>query len=99
MRRLLPLLLLATAPALAQTTSPVIDRSDMPAPTVGVDSLRLSVASPVLPANAPPLSQRGANQTWNYAALVPTSQRVESYLPASVVTATSLFYSFTFGPL
>lgn len=98
MRRLLPFLLLTTATtALAQTTSPVIDRSDMPSLTVGVDSLRLSVASPVLPATAPPLSRRGANQTWNYAALVPASQRVESYLPASVVTATSLFYSFTFG--
>ena len=99
MRRLLPLLLLATtAPALAQTSSPVIDRSDFPALTVGVDSLRLSVASPVLPAGAPALTQRGARQTWNYAGLVPTSQRVELYVPASVVTATSLFYAFTFGP-
>ena len=97
MRRILPLLLLAAAPALAQTTSPVIDRTDLPALTVGVDSLRLSVAGPVLPASAPPLSRRGANQTWNYAALVPVSQRVESYVPASVVTATSLLYSFTFG--
>ena len=99
MRPLLPLLLLTAAPALAQTTSPVIDRTDLPSLTAGVDSLRLSVAGPVLPASAPPLSQRGANQTWNYAALVPVSQRVESYVPASVVTATSLFYSFTFGAL
>ena len=99
MRRILPLLLLAAAPALAQNTSPVIDRSDLPSLTVGVDSLRLSVAGPVLPASAPPLSRRGANQTWNYAALVPVSQRVESYVPASVVTATSLLYSFTFGAL
>ena len=99
MRRILPLLLLAAAPALAQNTSPVIDRSDLPSLTVGVDSLRLSVAGPVLPASAPPLTQRGANQSWNYAGLVPVSQRVESYVPASVVTATSLFYSFTFGPL
>ncbi|WP_460502515.1 hypothetical protein, partial [Hymenobacter agri] len=97
MRRLLPFLLLTAAPALAQT-SPVIDRTDMPSLTAGVDSLRLSVANPVLPATAPPLSQRGANQTWNYAGLVPTSQRVESYVPASVITATSLFYAFTFGP-
>ena len=98
MRRFLPLLLLAaTAPALAQTTSPVIDRTDLPTLTAGVDSLRLSVASPVLPASAPPLSQRGANQTWNYTALTPVSQRVESFVPASVVTATSLFYAFTFG--
>ena len=99
MRRILPLLLLAAAPALAQNTSPVIDRSDLPSLTVSVDSLRLSVAGPVLPASAPPLTQRGANQSWNYAGLVPVSQRVESYVPASVVTATSLFYSFTFGPL
>ena len=85
-------------PTLAQT-SPVIDRSDMPAPTTFVDSLRLSVASPVLPASAPPLSRRGTNQTWNYAGLVPISQRVESYLPVATVTATSLFYAFTFGAL
>ena len=98
MRRLLSLLLLAAAPALAQT-SPVIDRTDMPALTTGVDSLRLSAASPVLPATAPPLSRRGANQTWNYAGLTPLSQRVESFVPASIVTATSLFYSFTFGAL
>ena len=99
MRQLLPCLLLAAAPALAQTTSPVIDRTDMPSLTAGVDSLRLSVAGPVLPASAPPLTRRGANQTWNYTSLVPTSQRVESFVPASVVTATSLFYAFTFGPL
>ena len=99
MRRLLPLLLLATVPALAQTTSPVIDRTDFPTLMAGVDSLRLSVARAVLPASAPPLSRRGANQTWNYAGLVPASQRVEAYVPASVVINTSLFYSFTFGAL
>ena len=95
MRQLI-LLLLAAAPALAQT-SPVIDRTDMPAPTTVLDSLRLSVANPVLPTSAPPLSRRGANQTWNYAGLVPVSQRVESFVPASSVTATSLAYTFTFG--
>ena len=99
MRQLLTLLLLTATPALAQTTSPVIDRTDMPAPTTVVDSLRLSVASPVLPTSAPPLSRRGANQTWNYAGLVPISQRVESFLPIATVTATSLFYAFTFGAL
>ncbi|MBD2724068.1 hypothetical protein [Hymenobacter armeniacus] len=98
MRRLLPFLLLLAGPALAQT-SPIIDRTDMPSLTTGVDSLRLSVASPVLPATAPPLSRRGANQTWNYAALTPTSQRVETFLPASTVTATSAFYQLTFGAL
>ena len=98
MRQLLPLLLLTVAPALAQN-SPVIDRTDMPAPTTGVDTLRLSVASPVLPTSAPPLSRRGANQTWNYAGLSPVSQRVETFLPIATVTATSLFYAFTFGAL
>ena len=99
MRQLLPLLLLLAAPPALAQTSPVIDRTDMPALTTGVDSLRLSVASPVLPAAAPPLSQRGANQTWNYTSLVPVSQRVESFVPTSVVTATSVLYAFTFGPL
>ena len=99
MRPILPLLL-AALPLLAQAqTSPVINRTDMPAPTTGVDTLRLSVASPVLPAAAPPLSRRGANQTWNYASLAPVSQRVESFLPIATVTATSLFYAFTFGTL
>ncbi|MBF9220083.1 T9SS type A sorting domain-containing protein [Hymenobacter ruricola] len=96
MRRLLPFLLLA-GPALAQ--SPIIDRTDMPSLTAGVDTLRLSVASPVLPAAAPPLSRRGANQTWNYASLTPTTQRVETFLPASTAIATSpLVYGLTFGP-
>ncbi|MBF9142210.1 hypothetical protein [Hymenobacter properus] len=98
MRQFLPFLLLLAGPALAQT-SPIIDRTDMPALTTGVDSLRLSVASPVLPATAPPLTRRGANQTWNYAGLVPTSQRVETYLPLATVTGTSLFYALTFGAL
>ncbi|WP_201986871.1 T9SS type A sorting domain-containing protein [Hymenobacter rubidus] len=99
MRQLLPIFL-AIAPLLAQAqVSPIIDRTDMPALTTGVDSLRLSVASPVLPAAAPPLTRRGANQTWNYASLVPTSQRVETFLPLATVTATSLLYAFTFGAL
>ena len=87
-------------PALAQT-SPVIDRTDMPQPPVApaqVDSLRLSLAGPVLPANAPPLTRRGANQTWNYAGLVATSQRVERFVTVASVTATSVLYALTFGP-
>ena len=77
MRLLVPLLLVTT-PVLAQSVSPIIDRTDMPAATAvaPVDTLRLSTASPVLPATAPPLSRRGANQTWNYAGLLPVSQRV-----------------------
>ncbi|MBO2012729.1 T9SS type A sorting domain-containing protein [Hymenobacter negativus] len=98
MRRLLPFLLLTAAPALAQT-SPIIDRTDMPSLTAGVDSLRLSVASPVLPSTAPPLSRRGANQTWNYTTLVPVSQRVESFVPLATATAVSPVYGLTFGSL
>lgn len=78
MRHLYPLvslLLVAASPVLAQT-SPSIDRTDMP--IIG-DTLRLSQAAPVLPASAPPLTRRGANQTWNYASLTPLRQRVESY--------------------
>jgi hypothetical protein len=99
MRQLLPLLLLTAVPTLALAqVSPIIDRSDMPATTTTVDSLRLSVASLVLPNTVPPLSRRGANQTWNYSTLTPTSQRVESFVSVSSVTATSLTYSFIFGP-
>ena len=99
MHRLLSLLL-AAAPVLALAqTSPVIDRTDMPAPTTTVDSLRLSTASPVLPADAPLLSQRGANQTWNYTSLKPVSQRLEQFVTVSSVTAKSLFYELTFGAL
>ena len=98
MRRLLPFLLLTTAPALAQV-SPIIDRTDMPSLTVGLDSLRLSVASPALPATAPPLTRRGANQTWNYASLTPVSQRVESFVPLAAATALSPLYAFTFGSI
>lgn len=98
MRQTLTLFALATLPVLAQAqVSPIIDRTDMPASTTAapVDSLRLSVAGPALPASAPPLTRRGANQTWNYSGLAPTSQRVEQFgaLPA-VAT-----YQFTFGAL
>ena len=100
MRQLLPFLLLMAGPALAQT-SPVIDRTDMPQPPVApaqIDSLRVSLASPVLPATAPPLTRRGANQTWNYAGLVATSQRVERFVTVASVTASSVLYALTFGP-
>ena len=101
MHRIITLLLLSAAPALAQTVSPVIDRTDMPAPTAAapLDTLRRSAASPVLPATAPLLSRRGPNQTWNYAGLVATSQRVERYVTVASVTATAPLYNFVFGPL
>ncbi|HEX8328252.1 MAG TPA: hypothetical protein VF629_11975 [Hymenobacter sp.] len=102
MRKFLPLFLLATAPAWAQTTvSPVIDRTDMPAPSAAapVDTLRLSVASPALPGAAPALSQRGANQTWNYTSLTPLNQRVEQFVLVSSFAGTAPLYALTFGAL
>ncbi|MDO7887352.1 T9SS type A sorting domain-containing protein [Hymenobacter cheonanensis] len=86
---LLPFALLAS-PALAQT-SPSITAADMP--VVG-DSLRLSQASPALPASAPPLSRNGANQTWNYAGLVATAQRVVRYNNVSTAAGTLLQLTF-----
>lgn len=71
---LLPLVLLAGM-ARAQN-APNITASDMP---VAGDSLRLSQATTLLPASAPPLTRNGANQTWNYSGLVAISQRVERY--------------------
>lgn len=87
------LLTLSAGSALAQ--SPIITRADMPAYTSArpIDSLRLSAAAIVLPAGAPALTVRGANQTWNYSGLVATSQRVESYMAVPA----SLIYGFTFG--
>lgn len=98
MYKTLTVLLLAVAPALAQV-SPIIDRTDMPAPsaTAPVDTLRLSVARPVLPAGTSLLSQRGANQTWNYAGLVPTSQRVEQFVTVNSLAATAPIYTLYFG--
>lgn len=97
-----PLLLLVSgallaSPALAQT-SPSITAADMP--VVG-DSLRLSQASPVLPASAPPLSRNGANQTWNYAGLVATAQRVVRYNNVNTAVGPLLQLTFNnalFGP-
>ena len=90
-----PLLLLSlgllAGPALAQT-APSITAADMP--VVG-DSLRLSQASPVLPASAPPLGRNGANQTWNYAGLTATAQRVVRY--NNVNTAAGALLQLTFN--
>ena len=86
---LLSLTLLA-GPALAQS-SPSITAADMPA--VG-DSLRLSQASTVLPAGAPPLARNGAGQTWNYASLVATAQRVVRYNSVSTAAGALLQYTF-----
>jgi hypothetical protein len=66
---------LLAGPALAQT-APSITAADMP--EVG-DSLRLSQASPVLPVTAPPLSRKGASQTWDYSGLTAATQRVLRY--------------------
>ena len=69
------LLALTATSALAQT-GPAITRADMP---VAGDTLRQSTAAIVLPASAPPLTRRGPNQTWNYAALVATAQNVARF--------------------
>ncbi|GAA4349421.1 hypothetical protein GCM10023185_06150 [Hymenobacter saemangeumensis] len=93
-----PLLLLASTNVWAQV-SPIIDRSDMPAvsTSVPVDSMRQSQAAAMLPAGAPQLTQRGANQTWNYSTLVATSQTVDRYI--SVAATNSPIYQFSFGVL
>lgn len=93
-RLLYPLLLLLAGPTplvLAQT-SPSLDRTDFPVPG---DTLRLSQAAPALRAGLPPLSQRGPNQTWNYATLAPLSQRVERYQDLSAAAG---LQQFVFGP-
>lgn len=82
------------AGAAAAQTSPSITSADMP--IVG-DTLRLSQAAIVLPTGAPAITVNGANKTWNYAALVATSQRVEKY--ANVSTATGPLLQFTFNSI
>ncbi|WP_426492824.1 T9SS type A sorting domain-containing protein [Hymenobacter sp. 102] len=76
----------------AAQSSPSITRADMPVPT---DTLRQSTASIVLPASAPPLSQRGANQTWNYGGLVATAQQVARF----TVVPNQPLYTITFNSL
>ncbi|OGX88451.1 hypothetical protein BEN47_08925 [Hymenobacter lapidarius] len=94
LRHPLPLLCLLSLFGTAQAqTAPVITAADMPVPG---DTLRLSLASPVLPATAPPLSRNGTNQTWNYAALQPLTQRVEAY--KSVAASASGLQLVAFGP-
>ncbi|GAA4375083.1 hypothetical protein GCM10023186_07350 [Hymenobacter koreensis] len=89
--------MLLAAPVWAQV-SPIIDRTDMPAVTAAapVDTMRISRAAPTLPPSAPPLSRRGANQTWNYGALVATAQAVDRYV---AVSATFPIYQLSFGVL
>lgn len=84
------LALTGTALSAAAQTSPSITRTDMPVPT---DTLRTSTAAPVLPATAPPLTRRGANQTWNYAALVATAQQVARF----TTVPNQPLYTFTFN--
>jgi len=91
MKKIYLLALMLPTIALAQT-SPSVGRTDMPVP---LDTLRQSTAAPVLPASVPPLTRRGANQTWNYAALVATAQNVARF---TAVPAQPL-YLLTFGSL
>lgn len=80
-------LLAAARPSHAQIS---ITQGDMP--VIG-DTLRVSrgVADTALN-----YQQTGANQTWNYASLIPLSQQVYSF---GSVAATGLIFQFTFGPL
>ena len=86
---LLFVLALVAGSAQAQT-APTITAADMP--IVG-DSLRVSQAL-TLPTNAPPLTRNGANQTWNYAGLVPASQRVVRYNAVSSAAGALLQLTF-----
>jgi hypothetical protein len=91
MHRNLLLFALALAAGGAQAqTAPTITAADMP--IVG-DSLRVSQAL-TLPTNAPPLTRNGANQTWNYAGLVPASQRVVRYNAVSSAAGALLQLTF-----
>ncbi|SHK93949.1 T9SS type A sorting domain-containing protein [Hymenobacter psychrotolerans] len=83
-------LLLAGTCLAARAQSPVITAAAMPVPN---DTLRRSTASVLLPATAPPLTQRGANQTWNYSALVPTAQQVARF----GTVPNEPLYTFTFN--
>lgn len=87
--RLLPFLLLP-ATALQAQQAITITRDDMP--NVG-DTLRLSQTTAF---TGPALTQKGPNQTWNYSALRPTSQRVERY---TAVSTTPGLLPFAFGSL
>ena len=85
---LLSITLLAST-ARAQT-APSITAADMP---VAGDSLRLSQATPLLPASFPPITRNGANRTWDYAGLVAVGQRVQRYNSfASSATGLQLLY-------
>ncbi|QJX45732.1 T9SS type A sorting domain-containing protein [Hymenobacter taeanensis] len=85
--RFLPFLLLSAAASHAQI---IITRNDMP--NVG-DTLRVSQTTTF---TGPLLTQKGPNQTWNYTALRPTSQRVERY---TAVSTTPGLLPFAFGSL
>ncbi|TGE10430.1 T9SS type A sorting domain-containing protein [Hymenobacter fodinae] len=85
----LPFLLLPAASLQAQQAI-TITRNDMP--NVG-DTLRLSQTTAF---TGPALTQKGPNQTWNYSALRPTSQRVERY---TAVGSTPGLLPIAFGSL
>lgn len=85
-------LLLAGFCLTARAQSPSITAVDMP---VTGDTLRQSTASVLLPASAPPLTRRGANQTWNYSTLVPTAQNVARFGPVP----NEPLYTLTFNSL
>ena len=53
------------------------------------------MAAPLLPASVPPLTRRGANQTWNYSTLVPIAQNVARF----TAVPNQALYTFTFNSL
>jgi len=59
---------------------------------VGGDTLRLSIANIVPSSTA--LTTNGANALWDYSALVPTSQDIDTFL---AVTSTGITYSVYFA--
>lgn len=79
------------AGAAAAQSAPSITSADMPAIS---DTLRVSQAAIVLPTGAPAITVNGASKTWNYAALVATSQSVTKYADVSAAAGTLVQFTF-----
>lgn len=77
---------LLSATALAQIT---VTETDMP---VSGDTLRYSIAAPFSGFSA---ADSGSSKTWDYSAMVPVSQAVDTYKKASTVNIT---YALTISP-
>src|ERR1700739_2227788 len=91
MKTLLPfslLLFASTIPAVSQIT---ISQADMPQPG---DTIRLSMSNDTVGLPTPALT--GAGITWNYSALVPRSQTIDTFLS---VSSTPLAYQLYFNDI